>query len=247
MKTYFASILILLYLTCPVLADQPLTIVRGQNFPPYHFMDKTGQETGFLIDIILQVSASMDLSITFEQYPWSRCLRMVKTGEADAMMNLFKTKERVTFMYFADNVLAREVNRFFKLKTNKFTFTGNLTQMKGKRLGTIRNYSYGKEFDAFRQELTLLELETEKALILNLIGRRCDIILGNEIVLQSLSQVTRGGDAVVPTGAGITNDPLYIGFSKARKHKTLAERFSKALKKFKAGPGYREIIKKYNL
>ncbi|MCG8634289.1 MAG: transporter substrate-binding domain-containing protein [Desulfobacterales bacterium] len=65
--------------------------------PPYHFVDGAGRETGFIIEIITRVSSAMGRSVTFEQYPWSRCLRMMKSGEADAMMNLFKTPEREAF------------------------------------------------------------------------------------------------------------------------------------------------------
>ncbi len=242
---FFLSILALCF-ALTAHGSQKLTIVRGQDFPPYHFLDQDGRETGFIIDIITQVGKNLNLKISFEQYPWSRCLHLVKTGQADAMMNLFKTRERTEFMYFFDNILAHEVNRFFKLKSSPVSFTGDLASLGDMKIGGIRNYSYGKTFDG-TIGLKVLRLETEKALILNLANQRCDIILGNEIVLQTLADQLKPGEQIVPTGPGITNDPLYIGFSKARKHKDLAADFSRELNQFKTTQAHKKILRSYGL
>jgi len=244
MKKLIILVSALIFSTGTVYAG-PLTIVRGQDFPPYHFLDSAGKETGFIVEIINHVSRELNLEIRFAQYPWSRCLKMVETGEADAMMNLFKTRERMTFMYFTDNELTREVNQFFKLRTNPVTFTGNMNTLKRLRIGVIRNYSYGTKFDEFSPKLNILRLETEKALILNLVGQRCDVILGNDIVLKSLAAKLPGGENIISSGPGISDDPLYLGFSKARGHKELAEKFSRALQQFKGSKIHKRIIKKY--
>tara|TARA_B100000614_G_scaffold196789_1_gene178043 strand:+ start:181 stop:900 length:720 start_codon:yes stop_codon:yes gene_type:complete len=233
--------------TCTAWAGQRLTIVRGQNFPPYHYLDEKGELTGFIIDIITGVSHTLTLDIRFAQYPWSRCLHLVKIGEADAMMNLFKTPERETFMIFEEAILTWEVNMFFTLKSSQVLFTGNLDELKGKRIGAVRNYSYGEHFDTHSPELNILRLETENGLLRNLLNRRCDIIIGNPIVLRTLAGQIPGGEDIVTTGPRVTNDPLYIGFSKAKGHELLARRFSDALKQFKAGADYRAILKKYNI
>ncbi len=242
----FSLFLSIMAMTVAVHGGQKLTILRGQDFPPYHFLDQTGRENGFLIDIITQVGKALDLEIKFEQYPWSRCLHLVKTGQADAMMNLFKTIERTEFMYFFNNILTHEVNRFFKLKSSPVSFTGDLASLGDIRIGGIRNYSYGKVFDE-TIGLNILRLETEKALVLNLASQRCDIILGNEIVLQTLASQIMPGKKIIPTGPGITNDPLYIGFSKAREHKDLATDFSRELNLFKASQAHKDILKHYGL
>lgn len=74
-------------------ADEPITIVRAQDFPPYHYLDKTGIEKGFVIETINDVAKRMGINVEYKQFPWSRCIHMVEKGYADAMMNLFKTKK----------------------------------------------------------------------------------------------------------------------------------------------------------
>ena len=136
---------------------------------------------------------------------------------------------------------------FFTLKSSPVLFTGNLDDLKGKRIGAIRNYSYGENFDARSAGLNVLHLETEDGLVRNLVSRRCDIIIGNDIVLRTLAGKIPGGEDIMAVGPRVTNDPLYIGFSKARGHAGLARRFSDALKQFRAGPDYRAILKKYDI
>ena len=205
-------------------SGQPLTFVRGQDFAPYHFITRDGKLAGFIIDTIREVAHTLDLDIRFEQYPWSRCLRLVEAGRVDAMINLFQTPKRRTFMYFANNIIAYEVNRFFKPGASPVSFSGRFADLADLRIGAIRNYSYGQAFD--RADLpNVLRHETEKTLILGLINQRCDIIIGNEIVLRTLARQISPEAGIVAIGPRVTNDPLYIGFSKARNHKALSERF----------------------
>ncbi|MCP4722401.1 MAG: amino acid ABC transporter substrate-binding protein, partial [Desulfobacteraceae bacterium] len=46
---------------------------------------------------------------------------------------------------------------------------------------------------------------------------------------------------------GVSNDPLYLGFSKERGHKALAKKFSDQLKQFKKTKVFRALIQKYGL
>jgi len=246
MKKSIIGIIVLLTMTIQAHGGQTISMVRGQDFPPYHFMDKSGKEHGFIIEIISQVAAAMDIKIKFHQYPWSRCIQMVKTGQTDAMMNLFKTEERSKFLYFSKSVLAHEINLFFVLENSPITYSGDLSSLEGLKICAIRNYSYGAKFD--HQTLPLLfRLETETELISSLINKRCDLIIGNKIVIQTLLKQKNLDMRVKALAPAVSRDPLYIGFSKARGHKEMAKKFSKQLCQFKKTPAYRAIIQKYGL
>lgn len=246
MKKFLLIIILILIAAAPLWADRKLTIVRGQDFPPYHSLDKEGKETGFVVDIIDQVSKSMGKEIEYKQLPWTRCLFMVKSGQADAMMNLFKTDERQEFIYFGDNILSHEVNRFFKLESSPAYFSGDLASLADARFCAIRNYSYGKIFDRMTFS-RMVRLETEKGLVLSLANKRCELILGNELVIEVLARQLSPQKKIIPLSPSITNDPLYIGFSKARGHKVLADQFSFQLKKFKTTPAYKDLLGAYKL
>lgn len=225
-------------------SQEVITILRGQDFPPYHYIDEKGEQTGFIIEIVQSVANTMGINISFKQYSWSRCLWLVEHGQADAMMNLFKTKEREQFMYFFNNILAFETNQFFKLKDLQIVYDGNLSSLNRYKIGAIFNYSYGSQFDNTKFS-NIFRLEAEDDLIKSLVNRRTDLIIGNKKVMLMLLNKMGAADSVEPVLPIVSKDPLYIGFSKKKGHDELAENFSNALNRFKKGALYNDILKKY--
>ncbi len=223
---------------------QSITIVRGQNFPPYHYLDQNKKEKGFIIEIIKETAAIIDINVKFKQFPWSRCLKMVKTGEADAMMNLFKTQKRETFMHFHENIIAHETNVFFTLTNKSIEYNGQLKNIQAYKLGAIRNYSYGTFFDDFVFP-NKFQLETEKELINSLIYKRSDIIIGNQMTILMLLDQMEQAKIIKPLDPAVSTAPLYLGFSKARGHAQLSEQFSKTLNRFKQSKKYNSIMNTY--
>ena len=144
MKNNLFIFIFLVFISQVANAQSSITIVRGQDFPPYHFIDQSGNEAGFIIEIIQTVADNINIEIEFKQYPWSRCLRLVEMGKVDAMMNLFKTEERKGFMYFSDNILVYEINQFFKLKETSLAHNGKLSTVSSFKIGAIRNYKIGR-------------------------------------------------------------------------------------------------------
>lgn len=246
-RSFLWIILLGMLLVLPVHAGPPvITVVRGQDFPPYHYLDENGEETGFIVDIIREAGRQIPLTVRFSQYAWSRCLELVRTGRADAMMNLFKTKERTTFMIFSNNILAREKNVLFKRKQTPLAFTGDLSVLIPYRLGAILNYSYGPGFDSTEFPL-MIRLETEADLIKSLVNKRCEVIVGNAIVIRRLMRQMGVADQVDTLLPAVSDDPLYLGFSKKLGHQDLADRFSEALALLKATGAHAAILKKYGL
>lgn len=227
-------------------AKEPITIVRAQNFPPYHYSDENGVETGFIIDTINSVATLMGISVIYKQYPWSRCINMVEKGYADAMMNLFKTEKRSLFMDFADNIIAYETNNFFTLKSKNIPYTGAIDNLTAFKLGTIRNYSYGNKFDAVHFPLNF-QMETETELVKALANNRCDLIIGNKLVLLNLLKTMQLESKIKILFPDVSREPLYIGFSKQRHHEALSQSFSEHLKKFKTSREYQTLIRTYAL
>ncbi len=227
-------------------AGSDIVIVRGQDFPPYHHLDPDHGESGLVVDIIRSVAGAMDMTVTFEQYPWSRCLEMVKNGRADAMMNLTKTEEREQFLWFSDNILVHEINRFFKLKDSGIDYSGDVHTLMPLRIGAVRNYSYGHEFDQV-QFPNIFQCETENDLIRNLVKNRLDVIVGNEIVISRFIRQENLVDVITPMSPILSRVPLYIGFSKALDHEELAGRFSMTLGRYRKNGQYDDILEKYDL
>lgn len=88
-------------------------------------------------------------------------------------------------MDFADNIIAYETNSFFTLKTKNLPYDGTIKNLTPFKIGTIRNYSYGKRFDAIHFPHNF-QMETEIELLNTLTNHRCDVIIGNKLVILTL-------------------------------------------------------------
>ena len=246
MKKIIRIFIIVLTITGTCYAGGPLIIVRGQDFAPYHYLDKDKKEKGFIIEIINGTAQRMGLKISYAQYPWSRCMNMMKKGQADAMMNLFKTPERMEFMTFAGTVLGYETNTLFTLTDKNLNYSGNIRELTSYKIGTIRNYSYGKRFDSIRFPVNFT-LETEQQLLNALLNQRCEVIIGNKLVFEKIFRARGLSPRIKALVPDVSKDPLFIAFSKVRGHETLAQSFSDNLKQFKTTREYAKILKSYNI
>ncbi len=246
MKKIYYILIFLILGSSLSFANESITIVRGQDFPPYHYIDENGSEKGFVIETINGVARLMEISVTYKQYPWSRCINMIEKGYADAMMNLFKTKRRMQFMEFSDNILVYETNSLFSLQTKELAYTGTISSLTPYKMGTIRNYSYGKLFDHVHFPINF-QMETETELINSLINNRCEVIIGNKLVIFNLLKTMKLKSQIKMLSPDVSKDPLYISFSKRRKHKALSQSFSKHLKQFKSSQDYQKLIQAYSL
>lgn len=64
------------------------------DYPPANFRTEEGNFSGFLHDIVMEVfQKRLGLHVDIAIYPWKRCQRMVKSGEADIMVTI-PTPER---------------------------------------------------------------------------------------------------------------------------------------------------------
>lgn len=227
-----------------------IKVTRGQNYPPYHYIDKDGNLKGLCVEIVNEVCSSMGIDVEYEQNPWSRCIHLVKTGKIDAMMNLFKTKEREGFMIFYDNILAYEINAIWTHKDNNISYTGDIAKEIGDgSIGVVKDYSYGDKFDSIKNQLNIDDTSTnESMLVKKLSSKRLDYIIGNKLVINWLANEQGVLNDIVQLEPVVSIGGLYIGFSKENSETldSVAKTFSEKLKEFKGTDKYNTIVEKYN-
>ena len=249
LKTFSAAVFLvfILQFCCGAQLAWARTIIVGTStgYPPYYYLEK-GQLKGICVDIVNEVSNRMGIVIKYEQYPWKRMLYFGKTGKVDAVMPLFKTKERQQYLYFLNNRLAYEENNFFAYKKSNIDFTGSLMALRFYKIGVVKDYSYGENFDQAAY-LSKIEVYSDEALLKMFSFKRFDLGIGNRSVILYHAHQLGIANQIEFLQPAVTRNPLYIGFSKKREHKRLAETFSKELEAFQSTPGYMEILKAFGL
>jgi polar amino acid transport system substrate-binding protein len=127
--------------------------VSLEDLPPKVYQED-GQLKGTYVDIIREVCKRLNIEAEFRLYPWKRRIEMVKSGEADAIFPPFLTEERTEFLYFPSEPMSFTRNVIFARKTSNITVK-NFEDLQGLIVGVNKEYSYGSEFDTYKENLKL--------------------------------------------------------------------------------------------
>ena len=142
-KLFFLMTLICTIFVCvPVIHALPekLLIARGQSdYQPYEYLEEDNKTvTGITPDIINEAALMLGIKISYKSYPWARAIAMTKEGKVDGIMQIFKTQERIKFLYFPDIEIGFEETAFFTHNQSEVKYSGNIQDLKPYKIGAIR-------------------------------------------------------------------------------------------------------------
>jgi len=104
----------LLLITASVAMAEQLVVVT-EAWAPYVYQD-AGITKGFDYEVMVAVFRDMGYTADCRFYPWKRCLRMVKSQEADAILDVGLNPERAKQMFFPDESISESISVLFFLK-----------------------------------------------------------------------------------------------------------------------------------
>ncbi len=226
-------------------AGNMITVGISSGYPPYYYKNDD-HYTGLCVEVVNEVAAQLGFEVTYKSFPWKRMLSSAKNGEVDAVMPLFRTQEQESYLYFDNLDVASETNSFFTLKSKKITYSGNFESLHSYRVGIVDGYSYGKAFDSYPRFKKVATLN-EDHLIQMLKYDRFEVGVGNRSVILYYAGKQGIADDIYFLTPDITDNLLYIGFSRHAENSSLHLVFARALKQFQKTEKYTEILKKYLL
>ncbi len=189
----------------------------------------------------------MNIKATFKSVPWKRAVKMTNRGQADAITYISKTEDRNKFVYFFEgNILSITEMAFITLKESKIKYSGNPEELKNKSIMVLRRFSYGASFDkvSFSKKHAMDDWKQLPELLKR---KRYDLSIVNVSDFKYFFSQTDFIKRVKFLQPSVSKMPVYIGFSKQKKYKQLAENFSRTMKSFKHTAKYQELEKKYGL
>ncbi|HEX2963573.1 MAG TPA: transporter substrate-binding domain-containing protein [Ignavibacteriales bacterium] len=202
--------------------------------------------TGFEIELSKAVFSSLGIEPQYKMYPWARCIEMMKSGSADAILTIFKNSQRAKYLYYPSEFTVDEPNTLFKLKESNITFDGDLKKLKKYVIGVITSTSYGENFDR-ASYLSKEEVPSTESVISLVEKKRVNLGAGTLSLLKYLMKQKGIAGKFTLLKPNLSHDHLYIAFSKARKQKQLSVEFSEKLSRFKKTDKYKKILKKYGI
>lgn len=202
--------------------------------------------SGFEIEIAQAVFSSMGVQPLYREYPWARCIEMMKSGKSDAILTIFKNKERQKYLYYPSEHTLMESNVLFRLKGAGPSFDGNLKKLKNYVIGVKTSTSYGEKFDEAKF-LKKEEVAFTESVIKLVENKRVDLGIGPLPLLQYLMKQGGKADKFSLLRPQVSQEPLYIAFSRGKDLKNLSEEFAAKLARFKKTEKYKKILKKYGI
>jgi len=130
-------------------AQQSIDLVTVDNFKPFRWLENNkliGIDIDIDIDILTELEKRIDVTFNIRIVPWARLLNMVQQGDIHGAFSANKTHGRENFAHFIEVPLHQSYFSVFVLEGNEFKLD-DITDLYGKRIGTIRGFSISKEFD----------------------------------------------------------------------------------------------------
>ncbi|WP_079203703.1 ABC transporter substrate-binding protein [Pseudomonas sp. CC6-YY-74] len=222
---------------------QTLRIV-SEAWPPY-IHDDNGVLRGLDYETAQIVLQRLGVEVEWQLLPWRRCLMALEQGQADGILDIFRTPEREALMLFPSEPLSQIEFVLFYAKANPHP-SQRLTDLRGLKIGVSAGYWYNNR--DFR-ESTLFTREPAPSHAANfgkLVRKRVDLVINDRRGGRFILAQTGLDEHIQHHPRVISRDKLYLGLRRNAGLDQLAQRFASELRRFKHEPAYAALKARYN-
>ncbi len=254
------GIMILLGYLSPIYGeDKIVTIATLTDYSPYCFEKKNSKPIikekisvgsdsshfqGYSWDIVRESFQESGYTIILETYPWKRAMLNVERGMADVIFPAVKTEEREKTFYFSDEYVHFTNVILYLSKDSGFKWNG-IKSLIGKRVGVIRGWSYGKQWEASSKKIEAHEVDSIQRCFVLLKFNRVIGIVGYEIPFDYYIKQNNLTNKYIKSPS-INSKPSYLMGTKSNKktHKILAA-FDKGKREIIQNGKFDQIVNKW--
>lgn len=222
-----------------------LTFV-GQDYPPFNWQEGSNVKGG-MVEVIQKACEKMKHSCKFQIIPLARALKMLESGEVDAVMSLIPNPEREAYANFSSTVIA---SRMAYLGTKGKAPLSQLKELEGATVGVVRGSSSAKMVIKHKEHvpsLTIMEESDNETLVKKVQGNRYGdkgLIFGSEDVLKHFAQKSGTSiDTILPQ----ETQNFMVAFSKSKVDADTLASFSKTFEEMKKNGEMKVVLDKYSL
>lgn len=206
-------------------ADPVVVGVDAEN-PPF-MSSAGGKAVGLYPAIIAEAFQTAGQTATIEAKPWKRCIADMDDGRS-GVGGIYKNEDRLKKYDFSDQIFVEKMAVFFN-KTHRVEFSG-VASLLGKRVGVMRGWSYGDEFDKAVKEgkISAEEVNSDAQNFQKLSAGRLDAILAID---EAGATLLKGGSyaEVEKSPKYLFENPTFLAFNKSAKKTDVLAKFNKAI------------------
>lgn len=245
MRTTFKILTAIAVLSATSASAETLRIATEGTYPPFNFVDPSGEIKGFDIDIANALCEEMKVECKIETFSWDGMIPGLNAGKFDAIVASMsiteKRKEAVNFTqpYYQAGAIV--------VAPKDVALEPTPQGLEGKVIGVQRASSYGNLLRANFPGTTLREYDKNEEHNLDLAAGRVDAVMAQRLFMKTWLD-SEEGQAFEQKG-DVFYDVEYLGPGAGiaiRKSDTeLLERFDAALTTIMSNGVYDEINDRY--
>lgn len=211
-------------------AADPVAVGVDAENPPFMY-SAAGKPAGLYPAIIAAAFQTMGQPVQISAKPWKRCTSDTDEGIAGTG-GIYKNEARLKKYDFSDPIFVERMAVYFNQKNPvKFATVADLL---GKKVGVIRGWSYGDDFDNAVKagKITTDEVKGDEQNFQKLAAGRVDAVLAiDEAGTANLKTGQYAG--IEKSGKYLFENPTFLAFNKSRNQTEVLTRFNKAVTEMK--------------
>lgn len=227
----------------PTLGRATEVQVVVDHYPPWKIV-KGDAISGIDIELTKALLAEVDVTPRFVACPWSRCLDMLKSGDAQMVSGALKRADREQYLTFIDPPYKTKSSKvFYRLESSQDITS--LQDLQNKDIGVLRDAHYFAEFDE-DSSLSKKPVHSDRLNFLKLAQGRLHAVIATEshgdylIAILGLRDIvvksTYRHDAIVP---------VHFAVAKGSLMDRMRPQLNKAARRLRDNGTFEKIIKEY--
>ncbi|MCY1270468.1 Bacterial extracellular solute-binding protein, family 3 [compost metagenome] len=217
--------------------------IVSEPWAPYVY-EEEGKLRGLDYEASSVVLKRLGIDVQWNLMPWKRCLTALESGQADGVLDIFRTPEREAWMAFPGEPLSDVQFVLFYARQRPYPFR-RMADLQGLKVGVSPGYWYANQ--VFRTSPLFIRepAPTHEANLGKLVRDRVDLVVNDRRAGRYLIQQMGLGAEIGQHPQVVSRDRQYLAFRRTPHLERLAVRFGEALRRFKREPAYAELVARY--
>ena len=222
-------------------AVRPAIVVDVDAENPPFMSSRAGDAVGLYPALIRAALGRCHDHVRVQAKPWKRAFVEIDKAQA-GVGGLYRNAERLAKYDFSDPIYVENIAVFYRT-VRPFDFR-TVADLYGKRVGVLRGWSYGDDFDVAKRNGSIAteEVSSDRSNFLKLTDGRLDAVLAIEESGQA-AMAASGLHGIEQANAYLASYPVYLAFSKKAAKSDLLVCFNKALAEMKQDGAFERIVR----
>jgi polar amino acid transport system substrate-binding protein len=217
-------------------ADSLIVNVDEANSP---FMyNKGGKPAGIYPAVIDAAFKHMNVPLTLQTKPWKRAIQEIDEGTA-GVGGIYKNPEREKKYDYSEQIFIEKLV-IYSNKAKPIDYK-DINDLKGKKVGVLRGWSYGDDFDNARKANALMaeEVASDDQNFQKLDQGRLDAVIA---IAESGAPLMAKNKSVIAATNPLSQSPTYLTFSKSANKAAILKQFDQAIKDMKKSGEFQKLV-----